>query len=75
MPADRAPPTAVLIIRLWRDAADEGGFRARVLRTQDIEHEPQETLSANSLDELLTVVRSWVEEFLLRGPNSPTSVS
>ena len=75
MSAERAPPTAVLIVRLWRDEADERGFRARVLRTQDIEREPQEMLSARSLDELLALVRGWVEEFLLRHPGSPTSVS
>jgi hypothetical protein len=75
MTAERAPPTAVLIVRLWRDPADDRGFRARILRTHDIEHEPEEMLSAGSLDELLVVVRRWVEEFLLRNPGSPTSVS
>jgi hypothetical protein len=75
MSAERAPPTAVLIVRLWRDAADGGGFRARVVRTQDIEHEPQEVFSAKSLNELLALVRDWVEEFLLRGAGPPTSVS
>lgn len=75
MPAERALPTAVLIVRLWRDGAEGDGFRARVLRTQDIEHEPQEMLSAGSRDELLAHVRGWVDEFLLRGPGSPTSVS
>jgi hypothetical protein len=75
MSAERAPPTAVLIVRLWRDTADKRGFRARILRTHDIEHEPEEALAAGSLDELLAVVRGWVEEFLLRDPGSPTSVS
>jgi hypothetical protein len=75
MSAKRGPPTAVLVVRLWWDSGEPGGFRARVLRTQDIEQEPQEVLSAASVAELLALVRGWIDEFQLRGPNFPSSVS
>ena len=54
----------MLIVRLWRDAGDGTDFRARVLHSQDVEREPQQVELARNPDELLAIVRAWLEEFL-----------
>jgi hypothetical protein len=64
MPVEPDGPPAVLIVRQWRDAAGGVAFRARILHTQDIEREPQEVKVVSDSDELLVVVRAWLEEFL-----------
>jgi hypothetical protein len=64
MPVEPGRSTAVLIVRLWRDAGDGTAFRARVLHSQDVEREPQEVELARDPDELLTIVRAWLDQFL-----------
>jgi hypothetical protein len=64
MDEEPAARTAVLVVRMWWDAADESGFRARVLCTQDIEREPEVTTVTTDVAALLQIVRTWVEEFL-----------
>lgn len=64
MPVEPGRSTAVLIVRLWRDAGDGIAFRARVLHSQDVEREPQEVELVRDPDELLAIVRAWLDQFL-----------
>jgi|SoiMethySBSTD1v2_1073268.scaffolds.fasta_scaffold3076374_1 hypothetical protein len=55
---------AVLVVRLWRDASAPQGFRARILRTDDLASEQEETLLVASTKHVMSTVEEWLTEFL-----------
>ena len=62
---DQAERSAVLVIRLWREAgAEAGAVRGRITMTANgDEAGSTETAVAASADEIVGVVRNWLNEF------------
>jgi hypothetical protein len=61
---DRAERSAVIVVRVWREAgAEPGGVRGRITMTADAD-DPGSTESAvASAEEILGLVRNWLSEF------------
>jgi len=51
----------VLTIRAWREG-DEHRLKARVLLATDVTSEGRSTELASSVDEVCSIVRSWLDE-------------
>lgn len=51
-----------MVLRVWIED-DAGGLRARLTSTRDIASEEEITRVASSVDEIVSIVREWVEEF------------
>lgn len=49
----------MLVLRVWSEA--DGGLRARITGSDDVFSGDQRTLAAVGVDEISTVVRSWLE--------------
>jgi hypothetical protein len=69
--AEEPERAAALAIRAWlepgRDAAE--GLRARIRYSTSLETREDETVAAAaSSDEILAVVRAWLDQFLARSP-------
>ena len=58
----------MLVLRVWSEA--DGRLRARITDSDDVFSGEQRTLAAVGVDEISTVVRSWLE--LLEGAADPT---
>lgn len=60
MPSPQA--VGVLVLRLWRD---EGGhLRARITARLDVEDSEEFVSTAASPDEILEIVRAWIDDFI-----------
>jgi hypothetical protein len=60
---DQAERSAVLVVRLWREAgAAAGGVRGRITTTTADETRATETAVAGA-EEILELVRDWLDEF------------
>ena len=58
-PTERA---GVLVLRVWVE--DSGaGLRARITEISDLESGEETSRVAASLDEIVAIVREWVEQF------------
>jgi hypothetical protein len=56
--------TSVVVIRLWIEtSAGESGLRARITLVRDLEENESETAVAGDPDEIVAVVRRFVDEF------------
>ncbi len=62
MSAARPDRVAVLVIRVWVEAGSEP--RARITASLDIVAQATTTVTASSVDELCTIVRDLVTDFL-----------
>jgi hypothetical protein len=58
-PAD-SETSAALVIRVWAPA--KGRFTARLIRVDDLPHGEAVSQVADTEDDLLALVRSWVDE-------------
>lgn len=54
--------TGVLVLRIWVEQGD-GGLRARITTSDDVESPEHTSVVAATLDEILRVVREFVERF------------
>jgi hypothetical protein len=59
MPADER--VAVLVVRAWREDGGPTGLRARVTWVDDVEQGREQTAAASSVEDVLTVVRRWLD--------------
>jgi hypothetical protein len=55
--------TGVIIIRVWREAGDEDGLRARVTAVQDLESDQVDNAVAGSVEEIVEIVQRFVSAF------------
>jgi hypothetical protein len=62
-----APGTgAALVIRVWRDAPDTAGFKARITRRPDLAADAETTTVVTSPEAVYSEVRAWLERFIDR---------
>jgi len=55
--------TGLLVVRVWREP-DGPGWRARSIRTLDVQSGDEETSTTSDVDEVCRLVRAWLEEFV-----------
>jgi hypothetical protein len=60
----RPDRVGVLVVRVWIEGDSETSLRARITRTLDILSGEEEVATTSSVDEVLTRVRLWLEEFV-----------
>jgi hypothetical protein len=58
------PEAAALVIRVWREPAGAGAFRARITQRPDLGAEGETTTVVTSPDDVYREVRAWLEEFV-----------
>jgi hypothetical protein len=58
----QAERTGVLVVRIWIEG-ENNGLRARLTGTQDITRGEETTFTAGTADEVVEIVRAWVEAF------------
>jgi hypothetical protein len=57
--------TALLIVRAWIEIGD-GGLRARITRVLDLAAPDEVVATVAGAEEVLGVVRSWLDDFAAR---------
>jgi len=55
--------TGVLVVRVWVEVHPEQGLRARITETNDIVAGRQRSVAVASVDEVVEIVRAWLERF------------
>jgi hypothetical protein len=60
----------VLVLRAWVEDGTPGGLRARITQFHDVEASQAEVVVA-SLDQVLAIVRVWVERLLSESQPPP----
>lgn len=55
--------TGVMVVRIWIESSD-GSLRARLTETLDITTHEDTARAASTLEEIVEIVRTWVEAFL-----------
>ena len=55
--------TGVIVIRVWIEGEPHEGFRARVTATRDVLQPDRTTAAAGSVEDVVRIVRQWLEEF------------
>jgi hypothetical protein len=55
--------TGVIIIRVWLEADDGNGFRARVTWVRDVEANEVDNAAASNVEEVVEMVQRFVNEF------------
>lgn len=60
------PDAAALVIRVWRERAGAGAFRARITQRSDLGAEAETTTVVTSPEGVYREVRAWLEEFVGR---------
>ena len=59
--------TGVLVLRVWIEPGGEDGLRARITASDDLERAEQRSVAAASVDDVVRVVREFVERFVEQG--------
>jgi hypothetical protein len=72
MAVDHVERTGVLVLRVWVEHDGAGGLRARITESSDLSTRQQTTVVAGSVDEVLRIVREWVQAFASAGDESVT---
>ena len=57
--------TGVMVVRVWIEA-ESGGLRARLTGTHDIAHGTETTVTAATVDDVIAIVRDWIDAFAAR---------
>lgn len=71
-----AGSAAALVIRVWRDAAQQTGISARITRQPDLTKDEQASTVVSSPDAVYEAVKTWLERFIEQtGPDDPDSGS
>lgn len=61
---DKSERSAVLVVRLWREAeASEGLVRGRVTMTANADEAGSTETAVAGAEEILDLVRGWLDEF------------
>lgn len=61
---DQAERSAVLVVRVWREAGmSAGAVRARITMTANADEAGSTESAAGSAQEILDLVRGWLDEF------------
>jgi len=61
---DQAERSAVMVVRVWREAgAEPGGVRGRITMTANTDRPDSTETAVASAEEILGHVRSWLREF------------
>ncbi|MGZ4371191.1 MAG: hypothetical protein ACXVRK_01550 [Gaiellaceae bacterium] len=61
---DQAERSAVLVVRVWREAAGSAGsVRGRITMTANADEASSTETVVASADEILDLVRNWLDEF------------
>ena len=63
LPAER---TGVVVVRIWLEPGHDDGLRARVTAT-DLATNRETSAAAASVDEIVRIVRAWIESFVRDG--------
>lgn len=58
--------TGVLVLRMWIEPGAEDGLRARITTSDDLGSEERTSVVAADVDEILRIVRAWVDAFVAR---------
>lgn len=62
---DEGERSAVLVVRVWREAgAEPGDVRARVTMTSNADEAGSHETAAAGAEEIIGLVRSWLSEFV-----------
>jgi hypothetical protein len=64
--------TGVLVLRVWIEAGTDE-FRARITADDELGSGERVTAVAATMEEILEFIRSWVHEFVERGPSRTSS--
>ena len=64
-----AEKTAVMVVRAWLEHDQTGQLRARVTQSLDIAAPDELVSTASTIDQVCTIVRSWLEAFIARSDN------
>jgi hypothetical protein len=56
--------TGVLVLRVWIEYDGGGGLRARITESSDILSYEQTTVVVGSIEDVLGVVRDWLDAFV-----------
>lgn len=59
-----AEPTGLLIVRVWREAAEARSVRARITHVLEVSGSARMVTTAGSVDSIEAIVHRWLEEFL-----------
>ena len=57
-------PTALLVIRVWRETESAFPLRAEIRMTHDVSIGFERTINAADIDTVLRLVREWLSEIL-----------
>lgn len=61
---DQTERSAVLVVRVWREAgASAGAVRGRITKTENADEASSTEIAVASGDEILDLVRNWLDEF------------
>ena len=64
--APGAGAATALVIRVWRDTAEQAGFKARITSQPDLATDAETTTVVASPEAVYSEVRAWLEHFLDR---------
>ncbi|MFI6827515.1 MULTISPECIES: hypothetical protein [unclassified Kribbella] len=64
--SEPVPDAAALVIRVWREPADEAGIKARITQRPDLSADAETTSVVASPEAVYREVRAWLEEFVSR---------
>jgi len=56
--------TGALVIRVWVERNSWPSLKARITRTLDVVTEEEVTTGATSIEQIETIVRSWLESYV-----------
>lgn len=65
--------SGVLVLRIWTEAGQRDGIRARITTESDLRAEARTSVVAGSVDEVVELVRRWVLKFI--GDQQPDGVN
>ena len=55
--------TGVIVVRVWFEVGVDVGLRARITAVPDVESDEVDNAAASSVEEVIVVVRRFVESF------------
>jgi hypothetical protein len=64
-----ADKTAVMVVRAWLEGGQTDQLRARITQSLDIAAPDEVVSTASTIDQVCTMVRSWLEAFIARSYN------